>query len=149
MFPKGTCLLVNVCWQNMCWHTLLANTANKAGASIVFNMMSVTSNLQSGRKWRNRSKVIDMWMREDVKVVPETTFLVSFWHSPFSCTPVWLVLAVSSKYGWLLANQPCRKQSRNARELSVQSRIICQLLAGRMVEKIFQLLCRSRMIALS
>ena len=60
MFPKGTCLLVNVCWQNMCWHTLLANTANKAGASIVFNMMSVTSNLQSGRKWRNRSKVIDM-----------------------------------------------------------------------------------------
>lgn len=58
-------MFVGECWLAKhvlakCWHTLLANTANKAGGSIVFNMMSVTSNLQSGRKWRNRSKVIDM-----------------------------------------------------------------------------------------
>ena len=67
MFPKGTCFLMFVGECGLakhvlakCWHTLLANTANKAGGFTVFNMMSVTSNLQSGRKWRKRSKVIDM-----------------------------------------------------------------------------------------
>ena len=69
----STCLLVNVCW-----HTLLANTANKAGVSIVFNMMSLTGNLQSGRKWKNRSKVIGMWMREDLKVLPGDQTLRKF-----------------------------------------------------------------------